>query len=109
MVTDPGIMRRTMRSAQSGLVLSIVLALGAAACATTANGPAPPATASAAPCKATGCSGQVCADQDRVTTCEWRAQYACYRSAKCERQPDGTCGWTQTEELSQCLQNPPQQ
>lgn len=54
-------------------------------------------------CIVTGCSGQVCADREVITTCEWREEYACYRTAKCERQPDGQCGWTSTEELKTCL------
>jgi hypothetical protein len=28
-------------------------------------------------CRRTGCSGQVCADQEVVTTCEWKPEYAC--------------------------------
>ena len=60
---------------------------------------APDATA----CVRTGCSGQVCADGDVVTTCEWREEYACYASASCERQADGACGWTETPELAACL------
>jgi len=54
-------------------------------------------------CFATGCSGHVCAGTHVVTTCEWRPEYGCYRLARCERQPHGLCGWTQTEALSQCL------
>jgi hypothetical protein len=42
-----------------------------------------------------------------VTTCEFRPEYACYRDATCERQADGTCGWTETPELTACLANPP--
>lgn len=56
-----------------------------------------------APCVRTGCSGQICSDQEVFTTCEWREEYACYRSATCERQADGTCGWTMTPELQACL------
>lgn len=59
---------------------------------------------STAPCRVTGCSGQVCADDDAITTCEWRDEYACYRSAECARQADGACGWTETPELSSCLE-----
>lgn len=56
------------------------------------------------PCFVGGCSGQVCSDQAGViTTCEWRPEYACYRTATCERQPDGKCGWTPTPELEACL------
>lgn len=57
-------------------------------------------------CKITGCSKQVCSDQDVITTCEFefRAEYACYINVKCERQSDGKCGWTKTEELTRCLE-----
>lgn len=61
-----------------------------------------------ATCYRTGCSGQVCADRDVITTCEYRPEYACYKSAQCARQADGTCGWTETTELQACLENPPQ-
>ncbi|MES2749384.1 MAG: hypothetical protein V4606_03250 [Patescibacteria group bacterium] len=64
-------------------------------------------------CKVGGCSAQLCgeaSDMDgMVTTCEFRAEYACYRTATCERQTTGKCGWTQTTELAQCLKNPPTQ
>lgn len=58
-------------------------------------------------CKVTGCSGQLCAEKDVVTTCEWQPEYACYKSARCERQTDEKCGWTMTPELIECLKNPP--
>lgn len=60
-------------------------------------------------CIRTGCSGTVCAEpgKDVVTTCEFRPEYACYGDAKCERQGNGACGWTQTAELAACLANPP--
>lgn len=59
-------------------------------------------------CYRGGCSGQLCGDksiQDIATTCEWREEYACYAEpiGICERQLDGQCGWTQTEELNSCL------
>ncbi len=57
-----------------------------------------------ADCKPTGCSSQVCSDEDRVTTCEYRAEYACYQSATCERQSNGECGWTTTTKLLTCLE-----
>lgn len=67
----------------------------------------PPATAN--DCVKTGCSGTVCAEpgNEVVTTCEFKPEYACYRDATCERQADGTCGWTQTPALAACLANPP--
>jgi hypothetical protein len=55
------------------------------------------------PCFKTGCSRQVCADEEVVTTCEYRAEYDCYKSAKCERQANGECGFTDTPELRKCL------
>lgn len=59
-------------------------------------------------CYIGGCSGQICSDEEGVaSSCEFRAEYACYRSAKCERQLNGQCGWTETNELRMCLQNPP--
>lgn len=54
-------------------------------------------------CKVTGCSGQVCSDEDVITDCAWREEYACYKDATCERQSNGECGWTETESLKACL------
>lgn len=62
-------------------------------------------------CAVAGCSGQLCVaaiEADNImTTCEYRAEYGCYREASCEPQASGQCGWTQTPELTQCLANPP--
>ena len=55
------------------------------------------------PCFKTGCSRQVCADEEVVTTCEYRAEYECYKRARCERQASGECGFTDTPELRTCL------
>ncbi|MFA5831656.1 MAG: DUF5667 domain-containing protein [Candidatus Paceibacterota bacterium] len=55
-------------------------------------------------CFVGGCSGQICSGEKNViTTCEMKSEYACYKEAKCERQPDGKCGWTQNAKLKQCL------
>ena len=54
-------------------------------------------------CFKTGCSSQVCADHDVITTCEFRPEYACYQKAACERQRNGECGFTETAELRACL------
>jgi len=54
-------------------------------------------------CMITGCSSQLCADEDMVTDCAFREEYACYQGATCERQENGSCGWTMTDELSSCL------
>ena len=60
-------------------------------------------------CVIGGCSGQLCVQEGdpAVSTCEYRAEYACYSGAVCERQASGQCGWTQTPELLACLDNPP--
>jgi eight-cysteine-cluster-containing protein len=55
-------------------------------------------------CVVSGCSGQICAAESRITTCEYRPEYACYgeptTSCGCN---NGTCGWDQTEALANCL------
>ena len=56
-------------------------------------------------CKKTGCSGHICSDKNVITTCEFLPEYGCYHAAACERQPDGNCGWTKTDELATCLAN----
>ena len=50
------------------------------------RGPAPVANK---PCIKTGCGGQVCSDEQVITTCEWRPEHECYRRARCERQANG--------------------
>ena len=56
-------------------------------------------------CYVSGCSGQICSDQQSaVSTCEYREEYSCYQSARCERQSTGQCGWTMTDQLYSCLQ-----
>ncbi|HEX6242602.1 MAG TPA: hypothetical protein VFZ61_16930, partial [Polyangiales bacterium] len=60
-------------------------------------------------CKVGGCSGQLCVgpgDPD-ISTCEWREEYACYKTASCAVQADGRCGWTPTDELKKCLEAAP--
>ena len=54
-------------------------------------------------CFKTGCSSEVCADRDVVTTCIFRPEFACYQKAVCARQANGECGFTQTPELLACL------
>ena len=68
--------------------------------------PAPPVRGA---CVIGGCSGQLCVEEGDpgVSTCEYRAEYACYKSAVCERQASGQCGWRQDSALLACLSNPP--
>ncbi len=55
-------------------------------------------------CYVGGCSGQICSDQqDVMSNCEFKEEYACYNSARCERQNNRKCGWTQTPALQACL------
>lgn len=55
-------------------------------------------------CYVGGCSSQLCTDRpDAVSTCEYREEYACYQTARCERQASGQCGWTPSAELQACL------
>ena len=55
------------------------------------------------PCMKTGCSRQICSDEEVITTCEFKTEYECYKRAACERQKNGECGFTQTPELTACL------
>lgn len=67
-----------------------------------------PSTTSTRPCYVGGCSSQICSDSPgAISTCEYRGEYGCYRTATCERQASGSCGWTQTPQLTSCLAHPP--
>ena len=54
-------------------------------------------------CIISGCSSEICGEESLVSACEEKPEYACYKNAVCERQTDGKCGWTKTEELKECL------
>ena len=58
-------------------------------------------------CAVAGCSKEICAEVSEasgiVSPCVYLPQFACYKSARCERQNDDTCGWTQTPELQTCI------
>jgi len=57
-------------------------------------------------CSIGGCSGELCGNgSGGVSTCEWKDEYACFRTAICAPQVYGGCGWTQTPELMSCLEN----
>ncbi|OIP80041.1 MAG: hypothetical protein COT39_00870 [Parcubacteria group bacterium CG08_land_8_20_14_0_20_48_21] len=64
---------------------------------------APPNSRARDGCVITGCSGQLCADEELVSTCEYKEEYACYRNALCVRKDDGACGWVETMEIVECL------
>lgn len=75
-------------------------------------GPAPaptPIGGKTGGCVVGGCSNELCTDASQgpmMSPCIYRAEYACYKGAACERQPDGACGWTQTSALKACLRSP---
>ena len=59
-------------------------------------------------CKIGGCGGELCqnvSDEPIVSNCIYKASFACYKTARCEIQQNGKCGWTQTTELTTCLSN----
>ncbi len=69
--------------------------------------PAPTPAPSA--CVRGGCGGEICSEHASgvVSACVARPEHAFYRSASCERQANGQCGWTETPELRACLAHPP--
>ncbi len=60
-------------------------------------------------CVIGGCSGELCAEEggELVSNCIYNPAFVCYKSAKCERQATGSCGWTETPELKACIDNAP--
>ena len=54
-------------------------------------------------CVITGCSDQICSEDEVITSCQYFKEYACYKDAICERQDNGECSWRATEELTACL------
>lgn len=57
-------------------------------------------------CLITGCNQEICSDveQPKVGICLWKPEYACYHQfGICEKDLNGTCSWTQTEQLLECL------
>ncbi len=57
-------------------------------------------------CHIGGCSSEICSDKaDMVSSCIYKSEYSCYKMATCAKQKDGQCGWTQTPELTACLNN----
>jgi len=55
-------------------------------------------------CVISGCSSQVCGEEEIATDCMYREEYACYQKAKCEKQATGKCGWTLTPDINACLE-----
>jgi hypothetical protein len=57
-------------------------------------------------CYVTGCNNDLCADQPKMTICEYNAKADCYRGAECKAQTNGNCSWSMTPELTKCLSMP---
>ena len=69
------------------------------------DAPAAGACSSDAECFQTGCSGQVCAAEEVLTTCEFREEFACFQdpaitTCGCD---GGRCAFAATPELDACL------
>jgi eight-cysteine-cluster-containing protein len=67
--------------------------------------PEPGACSSDSDCVQTGCSGQICASEDVITTCEFREEFACFQdpaitTCGCD---GGRCAFAATPELEACL------
>jgi len=59
-------------------------------------------------CQISGCSNEICQNADSepaVSICLYSEKFVCYKDAVCEKQPDGNCDWTSTDELTFCLSN----
>lgn len=58
-------------------------------------------------CQIGGCSAEVCGEdtgEPIASNCIFKPEFACYKAAECKKQSDGKCGWTQTPELTACVQ-----
>lgn len=58
-----------------------------------------------AECVVSGCSSEICSDEEMVSNCQFKPEYACYAKARCERQASGACGWNRTAEYKACINN----
>ena len=95
------------------VVISVVLGMQAYRDAPPQTGGtgAPPAPVAGGGCIVGGCSAQLCTEESEgpvASDCMYRPEYECYKTAKCERQSNGQCGWTPSASLTACLANPPQ-
>lgn len=69
--------------------------------------PLPTTITSLGSCIKTGCNGEICqgtGDEAVYSICLWKEEYNCYKTAKCEVQSNGKCGWTINSELTNCLE-----
>lgn len=52
-------------------------------------------------CKVSGCSGEICSEQELVSICLYKPEFGCYKLTSCKC-INGRCGWEQTEEFLDC-------
>ncbi len=51
-------------------------------------------------------SNEICqgkSDEPIATICLYKRDFECYKTARCEIQSDGKCGWTKDTRLNLCL------
>jgi predicted secreted protein len=56
-------------------------------------------------CKVSGCSGEICAAENRFSTCVFSPWMGCVRGADCEVQADGECGFSLSASQKTCMSN----
>lgn len=58
-------------------------------------------------CVKAGCSGELCVKEgetdNTATICVYQSYYECLGLTTCQRLPDNTCGWVQTDEYKNCV------
>lgn len=58
-------------------------------------------------CVTGGCSGELCLEaaeaENTVSTCVYKPEYACLQHSACERQANGSCGWTKNDQYNRCM------
>lgn len=89
---------------------SAVLAIALVACGDhtilvgRAVAPAQQGTASlSTPCVRSGCNGELCDSIALDSACIAKPTDACYAAARCERQTNGRCAFTEDTTLTQCI------
>lgn len=56
-------------------------------------------------CIISGCNNEICGKEEFISICVYFPEFACYKDAVCEVQENGKCGWTETKELLNCLED----
>ena len=87
------------------VLILILIAIALGGCANENTVPKPECAADS-DCGIGGCSGQICATNEKakdiITTCEYKASYECYKLTSCGC-TEGRCSWKSNEKFSECL------